>query len=101
MAINQGTETVEVTTQERTWRINIETAKGADPIVTAYREIIKTGPGGVIISKELVGSVERSLSAVAGQIFTIGGQSYTSAEIATVIAVIADIWREEDLTSQE
>lgn len=31
MAINRGTKSITITTEERTWRVNIETALGADP----------------------------------------------------------------------
>jgi hypothetical protein len=38
MALDQGTVTVAVTSQERTWRVNIETPQGADPTITIQRE---------------------------------------------------------------
>lgn len=97
MAIDQGTETLAVTSQERTWRVNIETAKGSDPVVTVYRESVKTGPDGAIIAKERVTDTQRSLSGIAAQQYTVGGKDYTTAEIATVISAIADTWREEDI----
>lgn len=97
MAIDQGTETLVVSTQERSWRISIDTPKGGDPVVTVHREIVRTAPDGAVISKETCAQVSRSLSATAAQTFKIGGASYTVAEIATVIAAVADIWREEDI----
>jgi len=100
MAIDQGTETIAVNTQERTWRINIETQRGVDPVVTAFRETVRTGPDGEVISKEISGNTSRALSAVAAQAFTVAGKSYTSAEIAVVIAMIADTWRQEDITAE-
>lgn len=99
MSIDQGTATIAVKTEERTWRVNIETAKDADPVVTVWREIVRTAPDGSVISKEPSGSVTRGLTAIAAQSYTIAGKSYTSAEIANVIAAIADTWRQEDIAA--
>lgn len=99
MSIDQGTETIAIKTEERTWRINIETPKGGDPVVTVHREIVRTGPDGEIISQEPSGSVSRSLSVTAKQDFTIGKKTYTTAEIAGAISVISDTWRTEDITA--
>lgn len=100
MAIDQGTETVVVTTQERTWRINIETAMGADPVVSVYRETVKTDYDGTVVSKDRAPDVlPRNFSAVAKQSFTVGGKTYGMAEIAGVIAFIADTWRQEDIAA--
>lgn len=99
MAIDQGTETIEIATEERTWRINIETPKGGEAMITVYRETVKTGPAGEIILKQPSADVRRRLSDIATQSYTVGGNVYTTAEIAGVIAAIADIWREEDLAA--
>lgn len=99
MAIDQGTETLAITTQERTWRINIETPKGGDAVVTVHREKVRTYPDGTVISREMVAEVRRSLSATAAQQITLGGNTYTVAEIAGVISAIADAWREEDIAN--
>lgn len=101
MAIDQGTETLAIKTEERTWHVTIETPKGGDPVVTVHREIVRTLPDGSVISKEPCGSVSRSLSATAKQAFKVGGQSYTTAEIAGVIAAVADVWREEDIKQRK
>lgn len=101
MAINQVTETITVKTEERTWCITIDTPKNSDPTVTIHREIVKTAPDGSIISKEPIGMVKRSLSATSSQKFKIGNESYTTAEIAGVIAAIADVWREEDIVNEK
>jgi hypothetical protein len=102
MAIDQGTEVIALTSQERTWRINIETPKGGEPVVTVWRETVKTASDGSIISREGVGRpVERSLSAIAGQTYNVGGKTYTTAEIAGAIAVIADAWRQEDIAAAQ
>lgn len=100
MALDQGTETLAITTQERSWRITIETPKGGDPTVTVHRETVRTAPDGTIISKEPCGQVSRSLSVTAAQTFKVGGNSYSVAEIAGVIAAIADAWRQEDIEAE-
>jgi hypothetical protein len=102
MAIDQGTATIAVTSQERTWRVNIETPKGADPVVTAYRELVRTGPDGAIISKEMVGSTERAASQVATEMqpFTpaVPGQ-VSGTELAGLISARADMWRLADIAA--
>jgi len=96
MAIDQGTATATIASQERTWRVNIETALGADPVVSIYREEVKT-VNGALLSKTPNAVVTRSLSATASQSFTVGEKTYTMAELATVIAAAADTFRAEDL----
>jgi hypothetical protein len=102
MAIDQGTATIAVTSQERTWRVNIETPKGADPVVTAFRELVRTGPNGEIISKEPIGNTQRSASTVATEMqpFTpaVPGQ-VSGAELAGLISARADIWRLADIAA--
>ena len=97
MAIDQGTETIAVTSEERTWRVNIETPKGGDPVVTVWRETVRTGQDGAVLSRETVASVERALSKVADQMFDVGKSVCSVGEIAETIAVIADTWRQEDI----
>jgi hypothetical protein len=100
MAIDQGTETIAIKTQERTWRINIETPLGGDPVITSYRETVRTGPDGAVISREASVDTSRALSDVAAQAFKVGGNSYTTIEIAAVVAAIADTWRQEDIAAE-
>lgn len=101
MAIEQGTETIAVTSQERTWRINIETAKGADPVVTAFREVVKTAADGSVISHEAASSAERKLSTVLKETITVPGTAtvLTMAQLAATIAATADQWRTEDIAA--
>lgn len=96
MAIDQGTETTTLTSEERSWRINIETAKGADPVITVHREVVKSDASGVV-SKVPASSISRSLSATAAQTVTVGTATFTVADLATAIAALADAWRKEDL----
>ena len=101
MAIDQGTATIAVTTSERTWRVNIETALGADPVVTVWRENVKKLADGSILAKEQAAIVTRSLSEVATQSITVPGTSIslTMAQVAALIAAAADAWREADLAA--
>jgi hypothetical protein len=100
MAIYQGTETIAVTSQERTWRVSIETPKGGNPVVTVYRELVKTAADGSVISKETIAPAQRSLSAVATEnqpfIPAVSGQ-ISGAELAGLIAARGDMWRQEDI----
>jgi hypothetical protein len=102
MAIDQGTATIAVTSQERTWRVNIETPKGCDPVVTAYRELVRTGPDGAIISKEPIGDTQRCASEVASEpqpfVPAVPGQ-VSGAELAALISARADMWRLADIAA--
>ncbi|MBW7968107.1 hypothetical protein [Bradyrhizobium sp. BR 10289] len=100
MAITQGTETIAVTTQERTWRVNIETPIGVDPTVTVYRETVRTAADGTLISRDGGVPVTRRLSEVAAKSYSIGGKTLTGAEIAGLIASVADTWRQEDIAAE-
>jgi hypothetical protein len=99
MAITQGTETVALTIEERTWRLEIFIEKGTDPTVRAHREVVKTDAAGNVVAKDPSAVVERQLSKVASQSFAIGGKTYTGAEIANVLAAVVDTWRQEDLAA--
>lgn len=102
MAIDQGTATIAVTSQERTWRINIETPMGADPIVTAFRQVVKSAADGSVIAIDNASPAQRSLSSVAteNQPFTpsVAGQ-VSGAELAALVASRADMWRAADIAS--
>lgn len=102
MAVDQGSQSVVVTTQERTWRVNIETAKGADPVVTVFRELIKWTEDGTMISRGEAQSATRSLSAVANDTITVPGTAIviTMAQVAATIAATADLWRQEDMKTE-
>lgn len=99
MAIDQGTKTIAIASQERTWRINIETPRGADPVVTVFRETVSTDPDGNVIANEKSVVVTRALSAIADKSYSVGGVSLTGAQIAGIIAGVADAWREEDIAN--
>lgn len=104
MAIDQGTETVLLVKEERTWRVNIETAKGADPVVTVFRERIMSAADGSVVSKDMAPTAERALSGIADHTVTVPGTDIvlTMAQVAAAIAATADLWRTEDIkTSSE
>lgn len=100
MAIDQGSETVTIKTEERTWRIQIETPKGADASITIFREVVRYLPDGTVLSKEAGGEVRRSLSQVAAQAFQLKSGTMTGADVAGALAAIADVWRAEDLRAE-
>ncbi len=97
MAIDQGTETVSISTQERTWRINIETPLGQTPVVTAFREIIKADSGGTIFARAIGIEVSRLADAVATEKFTAAGATVTGAQLAALISKAVDQWRQQDI----
>lgn len=98
MAIELGTETITVVSQERTYRVNIETALGSDPIVTAFREQVKTANDQTLMKHDTV-MVRRALSAVVTETqpftpATVG--VITALELAGLIASRVDMWRSQD-----
>lgn len=100
MAIDQGTETLAIKTEERTWRINIETPKGGIPVVTIFREMVRIAPDGTILSKERSGDYDHSLldMATEHQPFTpaVSGQ-VSGLELSQLVAAKADLWRLKDI----
>lgn len=101
MAIDKGTSTITMKSQERTWRINIETPMNVDPTITIWREIVKTDSDGSLISKEQSVGVGRAFSAVGAQKVTVPRTSVvlTLEQLAETIAEIADMWRKEDIAA--
>lgn len=96
VAIEIGTEAVAVTTQERTWRINIETPSETVPAVTVYREVVKSDPSGVISKMQGI-TVTRQANFVVGDNFSADGITVSGAQLAALIAQAADQWRQEDV----
>lgn len=102
MAIDQGTATLAVTSRERSWRINIETPKGADPVVTVFRQTVKTADAGSTVAIDAAPAAQRNLSAVATetQPFTPATPGVvTGAELATLVANRGDMWRMADIAA--
>jgi hypothetical protein len=99
MAIEQGTETVAVTSEERTWRVEIFTDKGIDPLVRVHRQVIKSLADGTVLSIQDNAIVERLQSAVMNDSFTAAGVTVSGAALAALISQAADQWRAEDLAA--
>lgn len=103
MAIEEGQETLIVTTTERTWRTIIETPDRQDPSVEAFRETVRKTADGTVISrdKESV-RVERSLSAAVANndqvTVTFKGKEYVIPAVVMGMAIPAfiDLWRTQD-----
>lgn len=94
MSISLGTRTIEMS--ERTRMIEIATPMGKDPLLTIYRETVRND-NGVIFKDSGVAVVMRTLSQLADQSFTVGKFTLTGADLAEIIAGIADALRQEDL----
>ncbi|MBN8960584.1 MAG: hypothetical protein J0H71_05585 [Rhizobiales bacterium] len=101
MAIEQGTETVTVTLEERTWRVEIFCEKGEDPTIRAHRQTVRSDAGGNLLSIVNCATVERNSSTIQGDTFTAAGVTVTGAQLADLIAAAADQWRSEDLAAVE
>lgn len=101
MAIEIGTETISITTQERTWRINIETPFNTVPTVTVYRELVKTDGNNIISRDQNAAVSQRTADAVTEQKYTALGASVTGAQLAALISVAADTWRVEDIAAEK
>ncbi|MGB6080199.1 MAG: hypothetical protein WBF99_12145 [Xanthobacteraceae bacterium] len=99
MAIEQGAETVTLTVEERTWRVEIFCEKGEDPTIRAHRQTVRSGGSGSVLSVENGALVERRSSAIQGDTFTAAGVTITGAQLAGLIAQAADQWRSEDLAT--
>lgn len=100
MAITQGTETVALTTEERTWKVEIFCDKGTDPTVRVHRQLVKSDPSGAIVGIENNATVERRQSQVAESTFTAASTTVTGNQLAALISQAADQWRTEDLNNQ-
>jgi hypothetical protein len=97
MSIAIETSTIEVSIEERTRQISISTPKGADPTLAIYRERVSSTSDGTILGIEQVGVVERSLTDVAATEFAAAGMTLTGAQIASILASIADQLRREEM----
>lgn len=99
MAKHIDSSSLTVTTERRTWRINIEAAKNASPVLTAHRELIRTVDGEVIARDQSAGTVTRALSAVAAEKVTLqSGAVLTPAQIAEALVALIEAWEIEDET---
>jgi hypothetical protein len=95
MALDISTESVTLAVKERTWRIEIFTDLGADPLLRAHREKVWLRPDGSPAQREILDPVERRLSQIAAHSF--GG--ITGAQLAGAVADAADALRLEDIAA--
>lgn len=98
MAIELGTESLTLSVKERTWRVEIFTDVGIDPIVTAHREKVWLRPDGTVADRVVLPSVRRTLSQVQAEEVTYLDQTVTCAVLAGLIAAAADVFATEDAT---
>lgn len=99
MAIEQGTQTLAVTTEERTWKVEVFCEKGADPIVRIHRQLVRTNAAGEVLSVDNNATVERRQSEVGADSITATGVTVTGNQLAALVSAAADQWRTEDLAA--
>jgi hypothetical protein len=95
MATEIGEKTLVIKEAERTWRTEIFTEFGEDPVIRVHREMIGTSGDQVITRDRNIPVVERRFSQIFGK--TYGGQ--TGEGMATAIAAWADGLRAEDVAN--
>ncbi len=103
MARELPPEQLTIKPTERSWRINIETPRGQDYNITAFRETIgiEDGTNKVIYQKQ-DHSVSRYLTPIAAETVTLGnGTTLSAADVATALTLFIEKWRLEDLTPAE
>lgn len=95
MALDIGTESVVLAVKERTWRIEIFTDLGIDPLLRAHSEKVWLRPDGSAAQREILSPVERRLSQISVQAF----DGMTGAQLAATIAGATDALRLEDIAA--
>lgn len=90
MARNMGTttETVVVTTEQRTVEFSVHTPKGQSPLVVVKREILKLRPDGSIVERTEGRTITRRWDQLLADI--------DAATIVAQIPAILDRWETED-----
>jgi hypothetical protein len=97
MSISLGSESVTLSKERRTWRVNLECALGTDYTITAFRELVQRVGDTVIAKNQNVGTISRALSAVIAEEVTLqSGKTLTPAEIAEGLAAFLEAWEVED-----
>lgn len=99
MSTSLGTSVLTISSERRTWRVNIECPKGGDYTLTAHRELIRTADDAVISRDQSAGQVVRSLSAVAGTISheCADGTVVAPEHIAEALTAFIEQWEASDL----
>lgn len=105
MAINKTVASVPATTDNRTWRANIETPLGGAPSIQVFREDVDRNAEGAVVgpSRPSMQPVNRAAAAIASEsvTVTVGGQEVTVSAAAVIAAlpVFFDRWTQEDITA--
>lgn len=92
MAIDLGSQTLSVTKQERTWRVECFCEDGTDYELVAHREVVTTDPNGVVISRERDKEVHRRVSQVVSQ--------PDALQLLQLMKDLCDRWAQEDAAAQ-
>lgn len=96
MAVSLGSQSLDVASQRRTWRLTVETPFQQDYVLTANRELIRMVDD-TILSKSNTATVIRTLSAtVSDQVTLQSGKTINVAELAEAFAALVDMWEAED-----
>lgn len=92
------TETLTVTTVQRTWRIHVFSDFGTDYRVEYLREEIRKLPDNTVIGRnQTLPNVSRGLAAVAAETVTLtSGKTISGAELAEALSRFGDKWAAED-----
>lgn len=97
MAISLGTESLTVSSQRRTWRIQIECAMGTDYKLQAFRELVRSA-NGEVLTKESAGVVQRGLQeSITDEVTLQSGKKITVAELAEALVAHIEAWEIADL----
>lgn len=102
MASESTTENITVTSQERTWRVQIECPFEQDYVLQAFRETVRTVDGDLFGDPNKgAGVVTRALSQVRTDTVTLGsGKTVSIIELAEALVKHIEAWREADLEPQ-
>lgn len=88
MSTPLGSETITVTKQERTWRVECFCEDGADYTMVAHREILSLAADGSVVASERGKTVRRSVSQVSTET--------DSMQMLGLVKAICDRWAAED-----
>lgn len=100
MATTLSTEVLTVTSERRTWRIQIESSVGTVPTLTAHRELVKKVGADVLSKDQNAGVVNRSLAAVySEEVICNDGTVVTPAHIAEALVQLIESWEIEDVAA--
>lgn len=99
MATTPTTEQLTLTSQERTWRCQIETPFGSDYVLQAFRETVRTADGALFGQPDKnAGVVTRTLSNAAADTVTLAsGKTVNVPELAEALVRHIEAWRAADL----